>query len=122
MQPVLLVFRAGLACSGSRKSLGRGGAAGTSRPGESATEWRTRAVRDEGHEKDPVLTLVTARAAEEDAWIAAAQALAMASLLVDFSDEWRRTSSIAARRAGQAAAQPLPAGFIGGNDQLDGDW
>jgi len=102
-----------------------GRAAGEGEPGGAAEPEVPRvAVRDEGHEAEPVLTLADgANGAKVERWIPAAQALADGHTLIDFSDDWTPYLFEEQRDpAGQLLPNRYRRVFIGlANDQLDGD-
>jgi hypothetical protein len=122
---VCLAFASVFACSGKpEQPSGRSGGAEQTPTGAALPEVPHTAVRDEGHESEPVLTLVDgAGGQKEERWIGAEQALAAGDTLVDFSDEWTPYLFEEQRDAqGKLLPNRYRRVFIGlANDRLDGD-
>ncbi|MEY2932953.1 MAG: hypothetical protein RL033_3702 [Pseudomonadota bacterium] len=119
-----MALLAGFAC-GNHKQEATGPTDGTEAPpGEKLAEVPHVAVRDEGRQGEPVLTVVDgANGEKEEHWIPAEQALADGATLIDFSDDW---TPYLFEEQRDAAGQLLPNRyrrvFMGlANDQLDGD-
>lgn len=120
-----LLIACAFACSGKEQQpSGRS----ESTPAQPATpagpEVPHTAVRDEGHESEPVLTLVDGSSGQkEEKWIPAEKALADGLTLVDFSDEWTPYLFEEQRdEQGKLLPNRYRRVFIGlANDQLDSD-